>query len=111
MPQPIRARKGPGQETGGYYEAESRRPLAFCIAVRISRFTISQASILMPDSKTPDSGGDSDIAQDRLKDDPRAAALRANLAKRKQQTSARRGGKAVGKKEPSVFDDLKDRQG
>ncbi|MEQ8655746.1 MAG: hypothetical protein RIC24_00365 [Hyphomicrobiales bacterium] len=42
-------------------------------------------------------------------EDPRAAALRANLAKRKQQTSARRGGKAVGKKEASVFDSLKDR--
>ncbi|WP_375571690.1 hypothetical protein ABWH92_02040 [Ahrensia marina] len=41
-------------------------------------------------------------------DDPRAAALRANLAKRKQQASARRGGKAVGKKETSVFDTLKD---
>ncbi|MBO6675345.1 MAG: hypothetical protein JJ908_09755 [Rhizobiales bacterium] len=43
-------------------------------------------------------------------DDPRAAALRANLAKRKQQAGARRGGKAVGKKEPSVFDRLKDGQ-
>lgn len=43
------------------------------------------------------------------KDDPRAAALRANLAKRKQQSSARRGGKAVGKKEASVFDTLKER--
>lgn len=41
-------------------------------------------------------------------EDPRAAALRANLAKRKQQASARRGGKAVGKKEASVFDNLKD---
>ncbi|MFK7792703.1 MAG: hypothetical protein AB8B88_08535 [Devosiaceae bacterium] len=41
-------------------------------------------------------------------DDPRAAALRANLAKRKQQSGARRGGKAVGKKESSVFDQLKD---
>ncbi|MFN3170936.1 MAG: hypothetical protein ACE37E_09615 [Hyphomicrobiales bacterium] len=41
-------------------------------------------------------------------DDPRAAALRANLAKRKQQASARRGGKAVGKTEASVFDSLKD---
>jgi hypothetical protein len=37
--------------------------------------------------------------------------LRANLAKRKQQASARRGGKAVGKKEPSVFDRLKDGEG
>lgn len=41
-------------------------------------------------------------------DDPRAAALRANLAKRKRQASARRGGKAVGKTEASVFDRLKD---
>lgn len=44
----------------------------------------------------------------KSEDDPRAAALRANLAKRRQQASARRGGKAVGKKEPSVFDRLKD---
>lgn len=65
----------------------------------------------MSGSKSPDSTGDSEAGQDHLKDDPRAAALRANLAKRKQQTSARRGGKAVGKKEPSVFDDLRDRQG
>ncbi len=47
----------------------------------------------------------------KQEDDPRAAALRANLAKRKQQASARRGGKAVGKKEPSVFDRLKDGEG
>lgn len=46
--------------------------------------------------------------QTNAAEDPRAAALRANLAKRKQQASARRGGKAVGKKEASVFDSLKD---
>jgi hypothetical protein len=48
------------------------------------------------------------LEEPKSEDDPRAAALRANLAKRKQQASARRGGKAVGKKEPSVFDRLKD---
>lgn len=42
--------------------------------------------------------------------DPRAAALRANLAKRKGQGSARRSGKAVGKTEPSAFDKVRDEQ-
>lgn len=41
-------------------------------------------------------------------DDPRAAALRANLAKRKGQGGARRAGKAVGKTEPSAFDKVRD---
>lgn len=43
-------------------------------------------------------------------DDPRAAALRANLAKRKGQGGARRAGKAVGKTEPSAFDRVRERQ-
>ncbi|MBV6656812.1 MAG: hypothetical protein KI785_03490 [Devosiaceae bacterium] len=43
-------------------------------------------------TKAPDKGKDA-----------RAAALRANLAKRKGQTSARRAGKAVGKAEPSAL--------
>jgi hypothetical protein len=60
------------------------------------------------DNTPKESANASDEPKDR--DDPRAAALRANLAKRKQQASARRGGKAVGKKEPSVFDRLKDGQ-
>ncbi|MEM1284484.1 MAG: hypothetical protein AAGH43_03785 [Pseudomonadota bacterium] len=38
--------------------------------------------------------------------DPRAAALRANLAKRKGQAGARRSGKGVGKNEQSAFDRL-----
>jgi hypothetical protein len=33
----------------------------------------------------------------KARQEQRAAALRANLAKRKQQAGARRGGKAVGK--------------
>lgn len=43
-----------------------------------------------------------------MQDDPRAAALRANLSRRKQQAGARRSGKAVAKTETSVFDTLKD---
>lgn len=43
-------------------------------------------------------------------EDPRAAALRANLAKRKGQGGARRSGKAVGKTEPSAFDKVRDEQ-
>ena len=42
----------------------------------------------------------------KARQEQRAAALRANLAKRKQQAGARRGGKAVGKAEPSAFDTL-----
>lgn len=44
-------------------------------------------------------------------DDPRAAALRANLVRRKGQTSARRSGKGVGKSEPSAFDRLEEKDG
>ncbi|MGD1888138.1 MAG: hypothetical protein ACFB01_13645 [Cohaesibacteraceae bacterium] len=35
--------------------------------------------------------------------DPRVAALRANLAKRKGQAGARRSGKGVGKSDQSAF--------
>lgn len=44
-------------------------------------------------------------------EDRKAAALRANLAKRKGQGSARRSGKAVGKTEPSAFDNVRDQSG
>lgn len=49
-------------------------------------------------------------AQTKPDEDPRAAALRANLAKRKGQGGARRSGKAVGKAEPSAFDKVRDEQ-
>jgi len=51
----------------------------------------------------PKGGVDSD---QKAREEQRAAALRANLAKRKQQAGARRGGKAVAKSEPSAFDTL-----
>lgn len=48
--------------------------------------------------------------QTKPDDDTRAAALRANLAKRKGQDGARRSGKAIGKTEPSAFDKVRDDQ-
>jgi hypothetical protein len=53
---------------------------------------------------------DKPSAHVKSEDDPRAAALRANLAKRKGQGGARRSGKAVGKTEPSAFDRVRDKQ-
>lgn len=111
MPQPIRTHKGQGQENSADCDRETNLLLACCISMRISPVTTGKANAFMSGSKITDTNGKSDASGDQAQDDPRAAALRANLAKRKQQASARRGGKAVGKKEPSVFDRLKDGQG
>ena len=62
----------------------------------------------MAGTKGTGDGGRRNPGKDDARDDPRAAALRANLAKRKGQSSARRKGKAVGKNEASAFDSLKD---
>lgn len=54
----------------------------------------------MPDARNP--------AEAKAGNDPRSAALRANLAKRKQQSRSRRGGKGVSKREETAFDTLLD---